>query len=223
MNSDDLDLRSVNWSQGMFLTPDHFLQQERYLDSMFLWILRYALPSHGLIGGGPRVDATERGAARYDPVVEIDDAGDTLKITVTQCRGLTPGGNFVDTSWEGYQLAQQVSAWSLIGLAKGAAPLMEGREAGIVCLSYYGAEKVVPNYNVMGVAKAALEASTRYLANDLGPQGVRVNAISPGPMRTLAGSAGRFRLIRIRFHSLWPRIGGTVARFDGTISFALYY
>ena len=96
------------------------------------------------------------------------------------------GGNFVDTSWEGYQLAQHVSAWSLIGLARGAAPLMEGREAGIVCLSYYGAEKVVPNYNVMGVAKAALEASTRYLANDLGPRGVRVNAISAGPIKTVS-------------------------------------
>jgi enoyl-[acyl-carrier protein] reductase I len=96
------------------------------------------------------------------------------------------GGHFVDTSWDGYQLAQQVSAWSLIGLAKGAMPLMEGREAGIVCLSYYGAEKVVPNYNVMGIAKAALEASTRYLANDLGPRGVRVNAISAGPIKTVS-------------------------------------
>jgi enoyl-[acyl-carrier protein] reductase I len=96
------------------------------------------------------------------------------------------GGAFVDTSWDGYQLAQQVSAWSLIGLAKGALPLMEGRDAGIVCLSYYGAEKVVPNYNVMGVAKAALEASTRYLASDLGPRGVRVNAISAGPIKTVS-------------------------------------
>ncbi|MGE3173383.1 MAG: enoyl-ACP reductase [Planctomycetota bacterium] len=96
------------------------------------------------------------------------------------------GGQFVDTSWDGYQMAQQVSAWSLIGLAKGAMPLMEGREAGIVCLSYYGAEKVVQNYNVMGVAKAALEASTRYLANDLGPRGVRVNAISAGPIKTVS-------------------------------------
>lgn len=96
------------------------------------------------------------------------------------------GGAFVDTTWDGYQLAQQVSAWSLIGLAKGAAPLMEGRDGGIVCLTYYGAEKVVPNYNVMGVAKAALEASTRYLANDLGPKGVRVNAISAGPIKTVS-------------------------------------
>ncbi len=96
------------------------------------------------------------------------------------------GGNFVDTSWEGYQLAQQVSAWSLIGLCKGAAPLMEGHESSVICLSYYGAEKVVPNYNVMGVAKAALEANTRYLASDLGPRGVRVNAISAGPIKTVS-------------------------------------
>jgi len=96
------------------------------------------------------------------------------------------GGNFVDTSWDGYQLAQHVSSWSLIGLAKGAMPLMEGRQGAVVSLTYYGAEKVVPNYNVMGVAKAALEASTRYLASDLGPRGVRVNAISAGPIKTVS-------------------------------------
>jgi len=94
------------------------------------------------------------------------------------------GGNFADTSWEGYSLAQQVSAYSLLSLAKRGAPLMEGREGSIICLSYYGAEKVVSNYNVMGVAKAALEACTRYLANDLGPKGIRVNAISAGPIKT---------------------------------------
>jgi enoyl-[acyl-carrier protein] reductase I len=96
------------------------------------------------------------------------------------------GGNFVDTSWDGYAIAQRVSAWSLVGLCKSAAPLMEGRNAGVVCMSYYGAEKVVLNYNVMGVAKAALEANTRYLANDLGPRGIRVNAISAGPIKTVS-------------------------------------
>ena len=96
------------------------------------------------------------------------------------------GGNFRDTSWDGYALAQQVSAWSLIGLTKGALPMMEGRNASVVCLSYYGAEKVVTNYNVMGVAKAALESSTRYLASDVGPHGVRVNAISAGPIKTVS-------------------------------------
>jgi len=96
------------------------------------------------------------------------------------------GGNFADTSWEGYAMAQQVSAWSLIGLVRGALPLMEGREAAVVCLSYYGAEKVVQNYNVMGVAKAALESSTRYLAADVGKRGVRVNAISACTIKTVS-------------------------------------
>ncbi|MCA8976422.1 MAG: enoyl-ACP reductase [Planctomycetes bacterium] len=96
------------------------------------------------------------------------------------------GGKFVDTSWEGYALAQKVSAWSLIDLCRAATPLMAGREASVICLSYYGAEKVVTNYNVMGIAKAALEANTRYLANDLGPSGIRVNAISAGPIKTVS-------------------------------------
>src|SRR5262249_1657169 len=86
-------------------------------------------------------------------------------------------GQYLNTSWDGYALAHHVSAYSLVELAREAAPLMEGREGSIVTLTYYGSEKVVTNYNVMGVAKAALEASVRYLANDLGPKGIRVNAI----------------------------------------------
>ena len=96
MIDDDIDLRSVNWSQGMFLTPDHFLRQERYVDSLFLWLLRYGLATHGLVGGGPRVEPSERGAPAFDPVVEIDDSADVLKVTVMQCRGITPGGAIVD-------------------------------------------------------------------------------------------------------------------------------
>jgi enoyl-[acyl-carrier protein] reductase I len=96
------------------------------------------------------------------------------------------GGSFTETSLEGYMLAQHISAYSLIELARRAAPLMQERGGSIVCLSYYGAEKVVPNYNVMGVAKAALECCTRYLAADLGPRGIRVNAISAGPIKTLS-------------------------------------
>jgi enoyl-[acyl-carrier protein] reductase I len=95
-------------------------------------------------------------------------------------------GNYFNTSWEGYALAQHVSAYSLVELAREAAPLMEGREGAILTLTYYGSEKVVPNYNVMGVAKAALESSVRYLANDLGPKGIRINAISAGPIKTLS-------------------------------------
>lgn len=98
------------------------------------------------------------------------------------------GGEYVDTSWEGYALAQQVSAYSLLTLCKYATPLMSDREGAVMAMSYYGAEKVVTNYNVMGVAKAALECSVRYLANDLGPKGIRVNALSAGPIRTLSAS-----------------------------------
>src|SRR5215212_2069154 len=98
--------------------------------------------------------------------------------------------HFVDTSRDGFKLALDVSAYSLIALARGAAPLMERRGGGsIVTLTYLGSERVFSNYKVMGVAKAALEASVKYLAADLGPLGIRVNAISAGPIKTLA-SAG---------------------------------
>ena len=95
------------------------------------------------------------------------------------------GGEYLDTSSEAFLTALQVSAFSLVQLSKAAAPLMtEG--GSIISMSYYGAEKVVAGYNVMGVAKAALEASTRYLAADLGPRNIRVNAISAGPIQTLS-------------------------------------
>jgi len=96
---------------------------------------------------------------------------------------------FVDTSREGFRVALDVSAYSLIALARGAAPLMTARGGGsILTLTYLGSERVFTNYNVMGVAKAALEASVRYLADGLGPQNIRVNAISAGPIKTLAAS-----------------------------------
>lgn len=98
-------------------------------------------------------------------------------------------GEFLNTSREGYLMAQEISSYSLTAIAREALPLMEKRGGGsIVTLSYYGGEKVVPNYNVMGVAKAALEMSVRYLAEDLGPRNIRVNAISAGPIKTLAAS-----------------------------------
>jgi enoyl-[acyl-carrier protein] reductase I len=100
-------------------------------------------------------------------------------------------GEFVDTTREAFRVAHDVSAYSLVALARAAAPLMSDG-GSIISMSYYGAEKVMPHYNVMGVAKAALEASTRYLAYDLGPKKIRVNCISAGPMNTLAarGIAG---------------------------------
>ena len=96
------------------------------------------------------------------------------------------GGEFIDTSWEGYALAQQVSSYSLISLARHAAPLMKDNDASVLCLTYYGSERVVDGYNVMGVAKAALESTTRYLAANMGPDGVRVNALSAGPIKTVS-------------------------------------
>jgi enoyl-[acyl-carrier protein] reductase I len=100
-------------------------------------------------------------------------------------------GSFVETSREAFRVAHDVSAYSLIALARHAVPLMTNG-GSVVAMTYYGAEKVIPNYNVMGVAKAALEASARYLAADLGPRNIRVNCISAGPTNTLAarGIAG---------------------------------
>ena len=96
---------------------------------------------------------------------------------------------FVQTSRDGFRLSLDISAYSLIALARGAMPLMERRGGGsIVTLTYLGSERVFPNYNVMGVAKAALEATVRYLAADLGAKNIRVNAISAGPIKTLAAS-----------------------------------
>ena len=97
-------------------------------------------------------------------------------------------GEFVNTSREGFRIAHDISVYSLIAVARAAVPLMtEG--GGIVTMTYYGAEKVVPKYNVMGVAKAALEASVRYLASELGERGIRVNAISAGPVKTASARA----------------------------------
>ena len=104
-------------------------------------------------------------------------------------------GKYVDTSLDNFLMTMNISAYSLVAVAKRAADMMpEG--GSILTLTYYGAEKVIPHYNVMGVAKAALETSVQYLANDLGPKNIRVNAISAGPIKTLAASGiGDFRYI----------------------------
>ena len=104
-------------------------------------------------------------------------------------------GRYCDTSLDNFLMTMNISAYSLVAVTKRAAEMMPNG-GSILTLSYYGAEKVVPHYNVMGVAKAALETSVKYLANDLGPQAIRVNAISAGPIRTLAASGiGDFRYI----------------------------
>ena len=118
---------------------------------------------------------------------ETHESLDILVHALAYARREDLEGNFVDTSRDGFALALDVSAYSLVALTHAARPYL-GRGSSVMTLSYLGAERVVDNYNVMGVAKAALEASVRYLAADLGPDGVRVNAISAGPVRTLAAS-----------------------------------
>ena len=98
------------------------------------------------------------------------------------------GGFHESVSREAFRVAHDVSSYSLAALAKAAVPMMQGRPAAIVTLSYLGAVRTIPNYNVMGLAKASLEAAVRYLASSLGPSGIRVNAISAGPIKTLAAA-----------------------------------
>jgi len=124
---------------------------------------------------------------------EIDAAFEHLKSTygrldiLVHSIGFAPNikNSVLNTAREDFRVAHDVSAYSLIALARAAAPLMP-KGGSILTLTYYGSEKVFPNYNIMGVAKAALEAAVRYLAADLGPQNIRVNAISAGPIKTLA-------------------------------------
>jgi len=106
-------------------------------------------------------------------------------------------GEFINTTREGFRIAHDVSVYSLIAVSRAAAPLMEDG-GSIITMTYYGAEKVVPHYNVMAVAKAALECTVRYLASDLGPKKIRVNAISAGPIKTLAarGIAGLTEMLK---------------------------
>src|SRR5437762_13661499 len=100
-------------------------------------------------------------------------------------------GMYAETKRADFAVALDISAYSLAAISRAALPLMQDRQASIVTLTYFGSERVIQNYNVMGVAKAALEASVRYLANDLGPQGIRVNAISAGPIKTLRSEERR--------------------------------
>lgn len=116
---------------------------------------------------------------------------DVLVHAVAFARREELAGRFVDTSRDGFALALDVSVYSFVAMARRAAPLMRGPNPSMLTLTYDGARRTYPNYNVMGVAKAALESSVRYLARDLGPDGIRVNAISAGPVRTLASSGIR--------------------------------
>lgn len=134
------------------------------------------------------VTDTAQVAAVFDEVRSTWGGLDILVHSVAYANRENLEGRFVDTDRAGFLTAIEVSAYSLVELTRHAEPLLVDSGGSIITLSYYGAEKVVPNYNVMGVAKATLEACVRYLAADLGPSGVRVNAISAGPIKTLAAS-----------------------------------
>jgi len=116
------------------------------------------------------------------------------------------GGDYIEhANREGFRIAHDISAYSLVGLSQAALPMMKDTEGSILTLSYYGAEKAVPNYNVMGIAKASLEATVRYLAASLGPRGLRVNAISAGPLKTLAAAGIKdFRKIQSAYAETAP-------------------
>jgi len=154
------------------------------------------------LGGGPSypLDVTDDAqiAALFDDLGKHwPDGFDILIHAIAYAPREAIAGGFLDgLTRENFAMAHDISAYSLAALAKGARPLMQGRQGAILTLSYLGAERALQSYNVMGVAKAALEATVRYLALNLGPEGIRVNAISAGPIKTLAASGiGGFRKI----------------------------
>ena len=145
------------------------------------------------LGGGPSfpLDVTDDAqiAALFEQLGQHWDGFDILVHSVGFAPRETLDGGFVDNlTRESFGIALDISAYSLAALAKAARPMMQDRNGSILTLTYLGSERALPNYNVMGVAKAALEASVRYLAMNLGPEGTRVNAVSAGPIKTLAAS-----------------------------------
>lgn len=131
---------------------------------------------------------------------------DTVVHSVAYAPADQIGGDYIEhATREGFKIAHDISAYSLVALAKAALPMMQDTQGSILTLSYYGAEKAVPNYNVMGIAKASLEAAVRYLAASLGPRGIRVNAISAGPIRTLAAAGIKdFRKLQSAYAEITP-------------------
>ncbi len=167
------------------------------------------------------VDVTDEASldAAFDALARRWDRLDFLVHAIAYSDKAELTGRFIDTSRANFHNSLDISCFSLIDAARRAAPMMT--EGGtILTLTFDGATSVMPNYNVMGVAKAALESAVRYLANDLGPDGIRVNAIAPGPMKTLAGSAigGARKTFRhaeanapLRANATLETIGGTAA------------
>ena len=136
------------------------------------------------------VSSDEQIKETFDGIAQQWDSLDIVVHSVAYAPREELAGTFTDCSTrEGFRVAHEISSYSFVALAKAALPLMKGRAGALLTMSYIGAARAIPNYNVMGLAKASLEASVRYLAQSLGPEGIRVNGLSAGPIRTLA-SAG---------------------------------
>ncbi len=137
------------------------------------------------------VDVTDDASldAAFDALSQRWDSLDFLVHAIAFSDKSELTGRFMNTSRDNFKNSMDISVYSFIEVARRAHPLMVENGGTLITLTYMGSNRVTPNYNVMGVAKAALESTTRYLANDMGPEGIRVNAISPGPMKTLAGAA----------------------------------
>ena len=189
-------------------------------------LLRRVQPLAESVGSSLLVDVDVADAAKMDAAfARLEDEWGRLDFVVhaiAYADKAELAGRFVDTSAENFQRSLGISCYSLIDVARRARPMMLATEdlpgGSIMTLTYQGSNRVTPFYNVMGVAKAALEATVRYLANDLGPEGIRVNAISPGPMKTLAGAAigGARRTFRhagenapLRMNATLDAVGGT--------------
>jgi enoyl-[acyl-carrier protein] reductase I len=134
------------------------------------------------------VTSDEEIAAVFSELAKVWDGVDIIIHAVAFANKEELKGTIINTTREGFATAMDISVYSFLGIMKEAQPMMQGRGGSALTLSYYGAMKVFPSYNVMGVAKAALEASVRYLSEAFGPEGIRVNAISAGPIRTLAAA-----------------------------------
>jgi len=145
-------------------------------------------------------------AATFDTLQQHWDKFDIVVHAVAFAPADELKGEYLEyASREGFRTAHEISSYSFGALAKAALPMLEGRDAALLTLSYLGAERVIPNYNVMGLAKASLEANVRYMASSLGPKGIRVNGISAGPIRTLAASGiGDFRKMLGHFEQNAP-------------------
>ena len=215
--------RSIAWGIARAMAAEGASLAFSYQGEQFL---RRVEPLAASVGSGILIDVDVTDEGKMDAAfAQLSDAWGNLDFVVhaiafSDKSELT--GRFVDTSLANFQKSLQISCYSLIDIAQRCRPLMvrdETRAGGsILTLTYQGSNKVTPFYNVMGVAKAALESSVRYLANDLGPEGIRVNAVSPGPMKTLAGAAigGARRTFRhsadnapLRQNATLEAVGGT--------------